>query len=100
MKTQIITAIMLAALLLIAVNSTFGNGFTYYIESVPDTGFSKEMNRLGADGWELVFARRAKDSDSDSFAYEMIFKRHCGFFCAVAQAADTATSNAVRPTAR
>lgn len=47
----------------------------YKIESINDLVFSSTMNRLGEDGWDLVFARRAKDSTIDSFSYECIFKR-------------------------
>jgi len=49
----------------------------YAIKSVPDTGFDDEMNKMGQDGWELVFARRASNgaSESPSFSYEVIFKR-------------------------
>jgi hypothetical protein len=78
---------------------TIDSGFTYWVESVSDTEFTKEMDRLGTAGWEAGFARRAKDSDSDKFEYEMIFKRHCGLFWTVAHAADTTVANALRPTA-
>jgi len=33
------------------------------------------MNQMGTEGWELVFARRAQDSTTDEFSYEVIFKR-------------------------
>ncbi len=46
----------------------------YKVESVPDTSFATTMNKLGAEGWEVVFARRARNS-LDEFSYEMIFKR-------------------------
>ncbi len=32
------------------------------------------MAKIGNDGWELVFARRANGSD-ERMSYEMIFKR-------------------------
>ena len=32
------------------------------------------MSKLGDEGWELVFARRASGSD-EKMSYEMIFKR-------------------------
>lgn len=46
----------------------------YRIESIPDLSFESEMELLGAQGWELVFARRATDS-RDKALYELIFKR-------------------------
>lgn len=48
--------------------------FEYRIEGVPDLGFDEKMAALGADGWELVFARRASDSSS-TMMYEVILKR-------------------------
>lgn len=47
----------------------------YMIESVPDLLFADVMNTLGEDGWELIFARRARNALTDSFVYEGIFKR-------------------------
>jgi hypothetical protein len=46
----------------------------YRCESVSDSYFESGMNRLGAEGWEMVAARRASGSD-DEMSYEMIFKR-------------------------
>ena len=48
--------------------------FEYLIEAVPDVGFDRDMARLGNDGWELLFARRASGYD-DKMSYECIFKR-------------------------
>jgi hypothetical protein len=45
----------------------------YKITAVPDANFTEDMNKLGNEGWELVFARRA--SGGGEFSYEMIFKR-------------------------
>jgi hypothetical protein len=56
----------------------------YKIETVADEQFSTEINKLGDDGWEMVFARRASSEVSDitkekpKFSYEMIFKRPLG----------------------
>jgi hypothetical protein len=51
----------------------------YRIESIPDISFDSEINRLGAQGWEMVFARRASSgsdlSEKPTFSYEIIFKR-------------------------
>ena len=46
----------------------------YQVKNVGDTSFTEEMNLQGELGWDLVFARRAKDS-GDTFGYECIFKR-------------------------
>lgn len=46
----------------------------YRIESVDDLGWESNMSAIGADGWELVFARRAQGSD-ERMMYETIFKR-------------------------
>lgn len=49
----------------------------YKIASAPDAAFTDEVNRLGADGWEIIFARRASSGEGKSeFNYEMIFRRH------------------------
>ena len=50
----------------------------YKIASISDESFEREINVLGIDGWELVFARRASVGElggDHSFVYEMIFKR-------------------------
>lgn len=68
---------LLAANLLLELGQTVGwrARWEYRIESPNDLLLSGELNELGADGWELVFARRASSSLTDGFAYEMIFKR-------------------------
>ena len=52
----------------------------YAIQKVADPAFNETMNRLGANGWELVSARRATSDDLASnskpvFYYEVIFRR-------------------------
>jgi DNA-directed RNA polymerase subunit RPC12/RpoP len=47
----------------------------YRIESIDDIMFESEMDKLGAEGWELTFARRAIDSITDRGIYECIFRR-------------------------
>ena len=75
---------LLAAILGLQVWISFGQiprviprAWEYSIKSIPDDNFDYEMNKMGQEGWEMVFARRAGSGDSDSptFSYEMIFKR-------------------------
>jgi hypothetical protein len=48
----------------------------YRVENIPDNSFSKDMNLLGGERWELVSARRALSSEYGRPAsYEIIFKR-------------------------
>ena len=49
----------------------------YRVEGVSDITFDSTMQRLGADGWELAFARRAISGDGEysEGIYEVIFKR-------------------------
>ena len=48
----------------------------YKVESPSDRTFETEVDRLGADGWELVTARRvAPDDGGPGAKYELIFKR-------------------------
>jgi hypothetical protein len=49
----------------------------YKIASLSDATFDAEVNLLGTEGWELVFARRARDGEgaAESVAYEMVFRR-------------------------
>jgi hypothetical protein len=48
----------------------------YQVISFPDHSFNRKINEFGAQGWELVFARRASAGEfTDRFEYEMIFKR-------------------------
>lgn len=74
------TIVLLAALVVLAGLSLLGVdshivGWEYRLESPRDDSFKSELDRLGKEGWELVFARRAKGSGLDGFVYEMIFKR-------------------------
>lgn len=79
--SNVISALSLLGLLvLLGFNTLAGQktqtvAYEYKIDSVPDLAFTESMNRMGSEGWELVFARRAKDSGSDDFSYECIFKR-------------------------
>jgi len=53
------------------------SGWEYRLDSPPDVLFQSELDKLGKEGWELVFARRATGS-SKSASYEMIFRRPRG----------------------
>lgn len=52
-------------------------GWEYRVEAISDLGFTAEINRLGAQGWEAVTARRASDGATyyPTYSYEIIFKR-------------------------
>ena len=80
-STQASWIILLLAIVVSVVTfNTFGSrlgvqpSWEYRIESPGDYSFDSEMEKLGKDGWELVFARRANGSYG-SATYEMIFKR-------------------------
>lgn len=47
----------------------------YKIESPSDTAFETTLALYGADGWEVVSARRASDISTKNFKYELIMKR-------------------------
>jgi len=73
------------ALLLLLLLASIGSVFVHravpetwqYTIAVPkDTELITVVNRMGADGWELVSARRASDgSTPPNMSYEMIFKK-------------------------
>lgn len=47
----------------------------YRTDDIDDEKLHDQMNLFGAEGWELVFARRAVDHAGGKPAYEVIFKR-------------------------
>ena len=69
--------------MLIAIGAPFFGEFKrppqweYTISSPSDAMLDGELEKLGNDGWELVFARRAVSGEGDfaTSSYEMIFKR-------------------------
>lgn len=65
-------ASLLGLLLLLGFNTSAGQKpqpsiWEYKIVSVPDLTFMETMDQIGSDRWELVSARRAKDSTTDDF---------------------------------
>ena len=49
--------------------------FEYKVVFPKDTSFKTEMDLWGADGWELVSTRRARDNATNEYGYEVIMKR-------------------------
>ena len=52
--------------------------FAYRLEVIPDVAFHASMDALGAQGWQLVSARRANNAAPGAameMAYEAIFAR-------------------------
>lgn len=49
--------------------------FEYMVDSIPDLEWGTKAQKLGEEGWELVFARRATGSGSGDYMYECIFQR-------------------------
>lgn len=82
MQNKLLTALLVANLLSLLVlfqllphpTTVAAQQWEYKIESVPDLTWDEGMNKLGSEGWELLFARRANGSD-EKMSYEMIFKR-------------------------
>jgi len=82
MQTKLLTALLVANLLSLLVlfqllphpTTVASQQWEYKIESVPDLSWDEGMSKLGNEGWELLFARRANGSD-DKMSYEMIFER-------------------------
>lgn len=46
----------------------------YGIEWFEDNDFATSVNKVGQEGWEMVFARRATNAN-EKYGYEMIFRR-------------------------
>ncbi len=70
----LLSALLIAQLFGLTSTGTSTTEWEYTIESPSDTTFQMALDRLGGEGWELVFARRATSKYS-SASYEMIFKR-------------------------
>jgi hypothetical protein len=69
-----ILGVQLLSIMVTAMSQPGTVEWEYMIEGVPDRFFTEEMDDFGADGWELVTARRARNSDG-VYSYECIFKR-------------------------
>ena len=82
-RGDFVQAGLLIAILLVLVASAVlsqvrsAQAWEYRIESPSDEEFAKSINAFGAEGWELVFARRATSGEgaTSKASYEMIFKR-------------------------
>ena len=57
-----------------AISMSKTTKWEYKLESPSDSNFESAVDRMGDQGWELVFARRATSSFGIA-GYEMIFKR-------------------------
>jgi hypothetical protein len=57
------------------------DSWEYNIIAPKDEALQTDMQRLGAEGWEVVSARRATSSDENDKGarYELIFKRRRGW---------------------
>lgn len=76
----IIVTLLIGVVSMMSWNTFRVEKWEYKIEAVNDLTFTTDINKLGEDGWELVFARRASAGSLDSgvkpeFSYEIIFKR-------------------------
>ncbi|QDU47743.1 DUF4177 domain-containing protein [Gimesia panareensis] len=70
----LVASILVIQLLSIPLNASTAPQWEYKIVSPKDSVLTDELNELGAQGWEVVTARRASGYN-DSFSYEMILKR-------------------------
>lgn len=72
---SVLLSLATGLLLVLTVNELFPVKMEYKIIAIQDATLEREMDLLGFEGWELVSTRRAMDSDSKEFSYEMFFKR-------------------------
>ena len=77
-----VIALLLVLILLVLGGQMFLNRalpeqWQYTIAAPKDEELKTVTDKLGANGWELVFARRASDGDprNPKMSYEMIFKK-------------------------
>ena len=56
------------------LSSAVDLGWEYDVVTIGDSEWDSVADKVGSQGWEIVSARRASDSN-DNFAYECIVKR-------------------------
>ena len=73
----VLAVLILAALLFLVFRAARTPEWRYMVIAPPDQMLEGELNRVGAEGWEIVSARRATSGSGDyaSAAYELILKR-------------------------
>ena len=80
-RLNLIAVLLLLTLLISSaqmfLNRAIPEQWQYTIASPKDVELKTAMDKLGADGWELVSARRASDGDriNPTMSYEMILKK-------------------------
>lgn len=81
MRVNILCALVGLLLIVVALKiwmeRTLPEQWQYTIAAPKDEDLQTEIDKMGADGWELVFARRASGGDQSNpkMSYEMIFKK-------------------------
>lgn len=70
----VLAVLILAALVFLVFRATRTPQWQYMVVAPPDQMLESEMNRLGAEGWEIISARRATGAYNTA-SYEMILKR-------------------------
>jgi hypothetical protein len=70
-----LVALAVIALALVAGVILEPPGYEYAVFSVPDEQLVPSLNKIGAQGWEVISARRAVESRGSDASYEMILRR-------------------------
>jgi hypothetical protein len=70
----ILLSMFLAVTLLWAVTATWRTRWVYRVVAPPDAAFEEQLNKYGADGWEIVSVRRGAEPGKP-VAYEVVLKR-------------------------
>jgi hypothetical protein len=77
----LVTVVLLAGIAALLAVQTFDHPpdiWSYAVLTPKDEDLMEDLNKAGALGWEVVFARRAtrgEGASSSTFSYEMILKR-------------------------
>ena len=80
-RLSVIVLLLVLILLVLSgqmfLNRALPEQWQYAVAAPKDEELKAVTDKLGADGWELVFARRASDgaSTNPTMSYEMIFKK-------------------------